>query len=638
MPSPTATEPPAANAAAKSAQASGEEAAQSLGREPLKQIIVAVHGMGDEVVQDTIQSTYAVFARYFGYRPAAMPLGRFHFSGGSIQPFRLLSPPDPAPPAALKATGFIEVYWADIPRRLQRRGYVIEDSKAWARTLIERVRARAHESRQKAGTSAAAVQRTLEVEKARGQQRTRGGAAKVRPIIPPPSDADLLAAGDALEELLETIQVLGRLLFLAEKAGLGHFDLDNLLTAYLGDVQVVAEFENYRDRILAQFHGVLAGVHKVHPEAEIHVLAHSEGSVVAFLGLLRGLCGLPPMLPGLGQPNPILRPAWVEQVRGLMTFGSPIDKHLVLWPEIWPHVAPTRTRPGAYPSLSSREVKIDIGPPAKYGPICWHNYYDYGDPVGYQLDTAHDWLRDHLPDCFEPEAPHDHGFGRYFLPGKAHIDYWEDVAVFGHFIQEVIGLPAPGNRAYPEPEERRWCRLGANVVPYVLSALLLVTAVYILWRALGPYLPTPNPPLWPLVFGPAGGGPPVGNLYLANQAAGGAESLWSVPRNVLGISCLLAGLTVASRILRLTRNGWWTGWALGLFALFAAGYCLLVEPVLRDELGFKGWLRHLAPTWIGFPGIVGRLAPTALTLFLAWSIIGLSLWGRSKFGGRNSDP
>lgn len=51
-----------------------------------------------------------------------------------------------------------------------------------------------------------------------------------------------------------------------------------------------------------------------------------------------------------------------------MTLGSPIDKHIHLWPELFAGFGK--------PSFQPKE------------PIEWHNYYDYGDPVGFELDSA----------------------------------------------------------------------------------------------------------------------------------------------------------------------------------------------------------------------------------------------------------
>ena len=84
------------------------------------------------------------------------------------------------------------------------------------------------------------------------------------------------------------------LVFLAEKAGLFKFNLKKLLNDYLNDVQVVTEFEDYRRQLLEIFDDVLEKIHRYLEKSEIYIIAHSEGTVVAFMGLLKGLSGKPP--------------------------------------------------------------------------------------------------------------------------------------------------------------------------------------------------------------------------------------------------------------------------------------------------------------------------------------------------------
>src|SRR5262249_52710522 len=160
--------------------------------------------------------------------------------------------------------------------------------------------------------------------------------------------------------------VLGNLFFLAEKAGLFKFDFDNLLTAYVGDVQIVADFANYRERICRHFENILEQVHGKNEDGDIYIVAHSEGTVIALMVLLRALSARQ-NLSALGPT-----PAWIQKVRGLMTIGSPIDKHLVLWMEMWD-------------ALEAPDVSRTPQNPADR--ISWRNYYDYGDPVGFKLDT-----------------------------------------------------------------------------------------------------------------------------------------------------------------------------------------------------------------------------------------------------------
>jgi hypothetical protein len=162
-------------------------------------------------------------------------------------------------------------------------------------------------------------------------------------------------------------------------------------------------------------------------------------------------------------------------VRGFMTIGSPIDKHLILWPEIW------------------RQFYTP-GPPVD-PPIKWRNYYDYGDPVGFDLDTARAWMKEHgWAAAFEFRDEDDIGFSRYPLPGAAHNDYWGDGGVFGHFIETVLKVkPAAGRSFANRPPNRWWARAISYFVPYLLAFLLLYTGVYLLDKALRAYAAPARP-------------------------------------------------------------------------------------------------------------------------------------------------
>src|SRR6185369_11861428 len=312
-----------------------EAASGSQRKDPPTKIIVAVHGIGDQFQFATIQSVVNRFC-VVGGNPQILPLGKFYDQS-------IGKPPETYLAQVLinektnENYGFVEIYWADIPRVPQKEGYTIEEAKQWARTVVDRLRPHC---------SSDAKQLSL---------------------------PDLEMARGVLEEMIETITVLERLVLLGEKAGMFKFNLKDLLVSYLGDVQLVADFKKYRDMIVYRFFAVMNYVAKFNSKAEIYVVAHSEGTVVAFLSLLAAVCE---ELPG-DPSDPNLSCAWVKQVRGLMTIGSPIDKHLVLWPDLW-----TRFEGSNRPN--SPDYKI-----------LWRNYYDYGDPIGFELDTARDWLCEH---------------------------------------------------------------------------------------------------------------------------------------------------------------------------------------------------------------------------------------------------
>ena len=395
-----------------------------------KQVIVAIHGIGDQFRYETIQSVANQFCEYFG-QPAAIPLGMFHSTLYRLGPdkssdlgslvkgiaqiqakLRDDTPiPQPAStpetaehfPAALvlKAPmipqlpanlGFAEVYWADVPRDPAKDEHTLEESKKWAKTIVERLRL-----------------------------RYRGGGVINGLQL---TNNNYLMAATVIQEIIQTVAVLERLLFLAEKAGLLRFDLNKVLVDYLGDVQIVAEYTFYRKKIMEIFDTVMTNISDDDPQAEIYLVAHSEGTVITFLGLLTALSAAE-------------RPAWVERVRGLMTIGSPINKHIILWPELFDLLKNPKTQ-----HLTQ--------------PIEWRNYYDFGDPIGFRLDATRDWLKEnHWTTGKQPffnfndkedveDDAHDIGFARYPLPGKAHNDYWNDAEVFGHFIQTVVKPVRPG--------------------------------------------------------------------------------------------------------------------------------------------------------------------------------------------------
>lgn len=481
-------------------------------------IVVAIHGIGNQYQNATVQSVVNIFSRCFA-QAVAVPLGGFYTASGKIEAFQLKSPPHVEP--QMKDIGFVEVYWANIPMRVQRRGHTIEETKAWARTVVQRVRARySHDL--------------------------------------PLQERDYLSAAATIEEMIDAITVVGNLLFLAEKAGLAKFDLDDLLTSFVGDVQIVADFANYRERILRKFRRILSEVLKpilkCNPEADIYIVAHSEGTVVALLGLLQAF-SIPSS--DIASPEDEEQRTWVRNVRGLMTIGSPIDKHIALWPDMWDPVQNPNTN-----WILPKDQRI-----------AWRNYYDYGDPVGFELDTARAWLKRHGWDkFFEFEKGHDFGFARYFLPGKAHNDYWNDPHVFGHFIGDVMRLEPVVDgvklKRPPAPPNRPFASVSSYVTPYTLIIAILFTGVYLLFATLNSYLG-----IW--------------------------EPLSLVVRDVTGVTCLLGGTTACSRILCLTRRLSFKLIAIGAFSflLGAGGYVILRT----------GWVVHWSDHFLAKTGVVSLL-------------------------------
>lgn len=491
---------------------------------PIPRIFVAVHGIGDQSQNATVQSVAFQVCQYVGV-PAALPLGRFHGPGTTVTG-AFLPEPDRDPPIDC---GFAEIYWADVPRGPAADQHILEEPTRWARTLVERLRLRAPDGHPHHGRMRKMVERFMawdESSDAEGKHRQRRDDERLEQL---------------LQELIQGVSIADRLVFVADKAGLFKFDLKKLLTDYLNDVQVVAEFEDYRNELLDVFNDVLEKIHRYFGKSEIYIVAHSEGTVVAFMGLLKGLANK--------------HTSWPAMVRGLMTIGSPLNKHVRFWPELFDQFK------------SDQADKIDY-------PIRWKNYYDYGDPVGYDLQPVRNWMASEEWEPFFDFRPtrDDIGFTRYYFPGAAHNDYWHDTAVFGHFIDEVVnkppsvspGGPPPQSVPQPLPRARREAygsprtvgvaRLTSWVLPYLLAIALLFLACYLLYKAVRGWLD------------------PIGATF---------ESPWEIMLNVGGLSALIAGMTLLARIPRLSSQPRWRllSYFLGLLSL---GYLLMSDDNRRS--------------------------------------------------------
>jgi len=207
-------------------------------------IIVAVHGIGQQRRYSTVRSVATRLAASKTLlagstdpvRPVApQPLGYFHSEVRGITSVTLLDDAVFLGKTPLATTGFAEVFWADIPEKVVVEGNTLEETKAWARTVVARAQALWLRNGQPEPVKEANTQ-----TETNASQRIVAAPAHVRPprIVPP----DFGLAAEVVDEIIETIYVLENLLFLADKAGLFKFDLAQVLEDYLGDVQIVTEF------------------------------------------------------------------------------------------------------------------------------------------------------------------------------------------------------------------------------------------------------------------------------------------------------------------------------------------------------------------------------------------------------------
>ena len=485
---------------------------------PMTKIIVAIHGVGSQLRSSTIRSV----ARRFGDRSRpplpVMPLGYFNIAEGSRVRWSRL---DAKPNDVLAQIGFAEVYWADIPSQIVKANDTLEETKAWGRTVVSRAES--------------VYERSVP-----NRHLTR---------------QDFQLGIGVVEEIIETIDVLENLLWVTAKAGVFKFEIGELLHNYIDDVQIVTDFPYYREKILYRFHSALAAIvatyRETYPEhtPEVYLVAHSEGTVISLLGLLQALSGQ--VIQDQEDPAKSVDTSWVTFVRGFMTIGSPIDKHISLWPNLWDGFDMTSHTEESGAVVLTTDNQAPVRLPCK---IKWRNYFDFGDPIGFKLEGAVDLLKAKRCEAFQfVTDEHDFGFSRSWMPGKAHNDYWDDADVFGHFIEDVVigsGKAAP-------PANRRFASAVSKCIPYIATILLHLIAVFVLYKAI---------------------------TVTSDRAF--ASEIVSSARAIVALGALLASVTFAARIPRLVKpHG--ARWEIvsAIFLLIGAGCVAMLPNDVAEFLG-----------------------------------------------------
>lgn len=482
--------------------------------------VIAVHGVGNQTIYETVKKVLVRFARYHNVqiratqedRKAAVPLGFFHTEDGVHS--ETFSYNSARSNQVTTNINFAEAYWANVPRRMIDEGFLVEDAKLWGQTVVGRINA-----------------------DSKSRERMR----------------------EVLKEALDTLKVLEKLFFLADRMGIFKFDLNRLIEDTLDDVQVVGDFVDERKQIVDAFERQVRQAYLHDPTAEIYIVAHSEGTVVSLLGMLRAACE-PEEVIKVGNDEEdqteVKRSDWLNRVRGYMTIGSPIDKHIALWGHIFEDYR--------QPSLLAAKIE-------------WRNYYDFGDPIGFELDEARERVNGKdasewgWGNVFNFTGKDDYGFIRYPLAGAAHNEYWNDEDVFGHFIETVVyadDKPVPPKYDKAPPNKWKWWPV-SNFLPYLLDFALLFCAVLALYKGLNKYLAP-------------------GKMEEAAVSVVGWE--------VLSLTCLLAGLTFMARIVRLTNPGLWWVFGVVFYALMWKAYYLCLPPGQPFSLNLSFNLPYLGHT------------------------------------------
>jgi hypothetical protein len=266
-----------------------------------------------------------------------------------------------------------------------------------------------------------------------------------------------------IERILGLTRYLARLL---KK----HMEFDEVTVNFLGDVQMYAESDELRQQINQRFFDVMARIATFSDLArnrlkipkfdsrQTYVIGHSEGTVVSFNALVQAvvLARSPealsdPEFEGL-ETVAVQARSWLPELAGFVTFGSPIDKHYTFWKNRFCNDWMSRF------NMPDPEIRVP-----------WHNFFDYNDPVSASIAVVNPpnppQSTAQPTDAQRIFSITDWGFGRYPIPGLAHIGYWKDPEIHKVIIHTVMNL-APVTPA-PSVRSRWWAFLQPILDPVV---------------------------------------------------------------------------------------------------------------------------------------------------------------------------
>ncbi|WP_143738100.1 hypothetical protein [Erythrobacter donghaensis] len=322
--------------------------------------------------------------------------------------------------------------------------------------------------------------------------------------------------GLAWAGLVAVLTVLSWSLFKKVAGTLGDVSTSpSLLVQYLGDVQAYEERARpgqglpsdpghprrvaIRRRMVAEMVAMAA-----RPHSRWYIMAHSLGSVVAFNGigeightlpnylpravwealpdalttdpdcpLREDIESMMPARPGwLGKRDCINRPALFARLRGLVTYGSPLDKFAALWPRI----------------VAFETQPRDAGPERQIFADCaWVNLVANTDPVAGAIDRFAE-PEGTPPGTNLPRLHNVRRTGRQLF-GLAHVQYWQvprpwDNTRADYYKAVIAWLTAA--RA-PEPADDPSPPFGTRYVPGVPDYLTMIgqalALTMLLWAA-----------------------------------------------------------------------------------------------------------------------------------------------------------
>ena len=243
-----------------------------------------------------------------------------------------------------------------------------------------------------------------------------------------------------LQPLWETILTNKKEIIFAVLAVSAAAALRYVLTAYVADVAVYvssdAKSKNYvaRSAILKGSSAALTRILADDQYDYVILAGHSLGSVIAYDTINELLVQQDAALgPKSDRPATVLSLEQLQKLRGLVTFGSPLDKIYYFFRE---HVSEDQAIRAQILSMLYSFRKVDSMrdyTPYKFryafpqlDDLMWVNAYAFMDPVGARL-KFYDLRGDENQERF-----------RYWIPGLAHLSYWRDPNFYSFFGQKLL--------------------------------------------------------------------------------------------------------------------------------------------------------------------------------------------------------
>ncbi|MEM6298039.1 MAG: hypothetical protein AAF740_05045 [Bacteroidota bacterium] len=241
---------------------------------------------------------------------------------------------------------------------------------------------------------------------------------------------------------------------------------------YMGDIQLYGEFSVIRGQATKRFHQLFEHIEKEHRKNyqldkqyiqaetgnEIRprytIVAHSLGTIMSLDALMYAHFKMDkvmergadlPNLPftGYNTDDMLIRndrfgETWVDNVDAFITLGSPIDKFLTIWMN-------------NYRYLDDSFLNDGVGYlPERLHKIRHYNYCDEQDPVGHALDILNEKTAYNRVFTLEEDSV----YNRYTVPGAAHNEYWNDLELFQHIMENTVDVSSQKREKAAEVQEK----------------------------------------------------------------------------------------------------------------------------------------------------------------------------------------